>query len=83
MGSIRLTETGPYRNFNFYKEKLSFATSNYEDIHYRYRFAGLGFYYRDQTVAEVRYYTGKTFGGSAQLQWEKEFPSSLRCRLFA
>jgi hypothetical protein len=59
-------------NFNFYKEKLSYATSNYEDIHYRYRMAGLGFYYRDQTVTEVRFYTGKTFGGSAQLQWEKD-----------
>ncbi|WP_127129954.1 DUF6850 family outer membrane beta-barrel protein [Pseudoflavitalea rhizosphaerae] len=67
--SLKLGLTG---NFNFYKEKLSFATSNYDDIHYRYRLAGLGYYYRDQTVSETRYYSGKTFGGSVQLQWEKE-----------
>lgn len=67
-------------NFNFYKEKLNFQVSNNEDIHYRYRLAGLGYYYRSQSVTETRFYTGKTYGGSAQLQWEK---SNLRVLLDA
>lgn len=59
-------------NFNFFKEKLSFSTSNNEDVHYRYRLAGLGYYYVAPSVKESRYYTGNTYGGSAQLQWEQE-----------
>lgn len=67
-------------NINFFKEKLSFEASNNEDIHYRYKLAGLGYYYRVQSIAETRFYTGKTFGGAAQVQWEGE---SLRFLLDA
>lgn len=67
--SLNIGLTG---NFGFFKEKISFQASNNEDIHYRYRLAGLGNYYRDQTISETRYYTGNTYGGSAQVQWEKE-----------
>jgi hypothetical protein len=67
-------------NLNFFKEKVSFQASNNEDIHYRYKLAGLGYYYRVQSISEARYYNGSTFGGSAQVQWEEE---SLRLLLDA
>lgn len=56
-------------NLNFFKEKVSFQASNNEDVHYRYKLSGLGYYYRVQSISETRYYSGKTFGGSAQVQW--------------